>query len=277
MELIFNDLSIAPISDDKFSAIEKSNQFAVTFGEARKIGFKKIRSHLDPYEIQLSEDYNMFDWLMDKTVPEIFRNLMFGIIEKPFIRDEDEEVQNAYILSEYRIKDQGELQQCHGLAAAFLYNTLSISLHSKDLWMRKFLEIEKISSNEISYHSIVNIAHKNDFEDQSIQDYILKIKPVEIIVSNIDPDSKKIHISDHHGKAELEIFSKKIIYNPYIEEIKSTDWGGKKFIRRINEDGTIELVLTKSARNYALLVYTTGRNFPETEKIAHLIEAKFKE
>ncbi|PKL79807.1 MAG: hypothetical protein CVV25_06760 [Ignavibacteriae bacterium HGW-Ignavibacteriae-4] len=86
---------------------------------------------------------------------------------------------------------------------------------------------------------------------------------------------KNIHLSDHHGKKELDNFCNKIKISPYVEEMKSTDWGGKKFIRKVEANGWIELVLYKTDRQYALKVKTTGKDQLETEAISEILRKKY--
>jgi hypothetical protein len=62
MEIMFNELSIAP-AGDKYTANSKLMVFAEAVNEARKKGFKRIRSHYDTNQIALAEGYTLFDWL----------------------------------------------------------------------------------------------------------------------------------------------------------------------------------------------------------------------
>ena len=57
MELLLNELSVQPLSEDKYAANDKMKQFAEAISEARKKNFKLIRSHLSSSEISLTEDY----------------------------------------------------------------------------------------------------------------------------------------------------------------------------------------------------------------------------
>lgn len=93
--------------------------------------------------------------------------------------------------------------------------------------------------------------------------------------SIIAPEKKKVHLSDHHGKKELKDLCDKIKNSPYVEEMHSTNWGGKQFIRSFNANGYIEIVLHKSEREYALNVKTTGKDILETEAIAEILRSKY--
>ena len=51
-------------------------------------------------------------------------------------------------------------------------------------------------------------------------------------------------------------------YNPY----------ERKFIKRVRENGLIEIVLPWTDKGYGMVVKTTGRNLRETKRIAEIIE-----
>lgn len=89
------------------------------------------------------------------------------------------------------------------------------------------------------------------------------------------PSEKKIHLSDHHGKKELQDLCDRIKNSPYVVEMRSTDWGGKNFIRKIHHNGIIEIVLYKTNRQYALQVQTTGSNEQQTKLIAEILKERY--
>lgn len=277
MEIIFNELSINPLSNDLNTAKTKANQFAETFAVCRRNGIKRLRSAVGPYEILLSEEYSLYDWLNDKTVSEVLKNFMYGVISKPFIRDEDETVLEQYVLNDFNILVGEEKFKCDGIASAHLYDTFCISLNSDSIWLEIMLEIEKTNEGLTSIHKVFNVSHKSNFVSSDLNLFISQKKPVELVESSLEVKSKRIAISDHHGKDIQLAFAKKIIKNPYVEEVKSTAWGGNRFIRKVNEDGTIEIVLTQSAKQYAFLVFTTGRNYQEVKTISSILKDKYRE
>lgn len=93
--------------------------------------------------------------------------------------------------------------------------------------------------------------------------------------TTIEPANKKVHLSDHHGKKELNELCDRIKNSPYVEEMQSTNWGGKRFIRNFDANGLIEIVLYKTDRQYALNVKTTGKDLQETEAIAKILIDKY--
>jgi len=93
--------------------------------------------------------------------------------------------------------------------------------------------------------------------------------------SAISPVNKKVHLSDHHGKKELDELCDRIKNSPYVEEMQSTNWGGKRFIRKVEATGLIEMVLHKTEKQYALNVQTTGKDLIETQAIAEILRDKY--
>lgn len=114
------------------------------------------------------------------------------------------------------------------------------------------------------------IKNKTDYENWC---YMFHSKPEELLIKS--KNIATIHLADHHGKKELAEFSEKLKHCPYILKIQSTDWGGKKLIRKINPDNSVEIVLYWTEREYALKVFTTGRNLKETEIISKIILDKY--
>lgn len=120
------------------------------------------------------------------------------------------------------------------------------------------IDLKKQVKNQVDYNNWCYAYHPN------LVDLLIK--------STITP---KVHLANHHGKKELADFCNKLINCKYITEIQSTDWGGKRFIRKINDDNSIEIVLYWTQREYALKVFTTGRNKRETEIISDIINQNY--
>lgn len=278
MELLFNELSVEPLSENKYTANDKMKQFAEATGEARKKGFKLIRSHLSSSEISLAEDYTLFDWLQNKDVPTKYRDFLFGMITKPFIKDEDEEVVEKYIEANYFFEDieSGITKiECTGLASAYLYETLSVSLSSAPVWDKIELPIIIETEEETRIESVFNASSKKSFENEEIAEYVENLGNIELVETDIAPEDKKIHLADHHGKDKLAKLANQLKQSPYVIEIRSTRFGGRQFIRKSHKDGTIEIILHKTDEGFAVLVQTTGRNLRETKAIAQILDDRY--
>lgn len=278
MELIFNELSIEPPSTDKYKANDKMRQLSETVATARQKGFRNIRSHYASNQIELAENYSLHDWLNNKEVSEIYRNNLYGMLVLPFIKEDDEGIELQYVEADYYFEDveKGiEKRKCWGLASAYLYETLSISLSSSSIWDRPNLPVIIEQENNKSVVNVLNISTKLSFEIEEIAVFVENLGTIVLIKTDLKADEKKIHLADHHGKADLKTLCDQLKHNPYVVEMRSTNWGGKDFIRKIHKDGIIEIVLIDSQRQYALWVQTTGRNLRETKAIAEILEDRF--
>ena len=276
MEMMFNELSIIPVAD-KYAAQSKLMLFVEAANRARKEGFRHIRSHYDTNQITLAEGYTLFDWLNDKSVPKDYRNYMYGMIIRPFIKESDEEIEKQYIEANYYFEDKGaniSKTECLGLASAYLYETLSISLSTSPVWERYKLQITIEKEAQASPAGVYNISSTTSFVPEIIG-FIERAKELTLVETPIAPDEKNIHLSHHHGIRELRDLCNQLKNCPYVEEMRSTNWRGNKFIRKIQGDGIIEIVLFKTEQQYALLLKTTGRNLRETTAIAEILAERY--
>lgn len=290
MELLFNELSINPVCEDKYKANERMETFIKAVAVARKQGMKNIRSELPSNSIHLAENYSMHDWMFNKNdVPEVYRNLLLGMIVLPFIKDENEEMVDKYIKSDFYFEDIDSgiaKTKCIGLASAFLYETPSISLTSLPVWEKTVLQIlvETVNNTEngeivtSTIENVFNIAKDTSFGSREISDFIQSISELNLRITDIAPEQKKIHLADHHGKAELHELCERLKHNEYVVEMRSMEWcRGKcdKFIKKTHNNGILEIVLHKTDKKYGLWVQTTGQNMRETIAIAKIIEERY--
>ncbi|MDR0828496.1 MAG: hypothetical protein LBN95_00075 [Prevotellaceae bacterium] len=270
MELIFNELSIKEFANQHV-ADETLQSFAKTAAEARQKGFRHIRSHIDKSQILYS----------GCNISKTYKDLLFGMIITPFIKDEDTEIVDNYIVANYyfeNLENGFEKTSCVGLAGAYLYDTLSISLPTHQVWNNHKLPILIEKNNNLSTDFVFNVSAKESFNIQEIADFIENNSNVSLIGSKLQPYEKQIALRDDHGKDKLQEFANKIIHNEYVVEIiNSLPFNPKsaRFIKNIYKNGKIELVLYKEDKGLGMIIQTTGRNYRETEAIAKILEEKF--
>jgi hypothetical protein len=279
MELMYNELSIDALAPDKYAANAKMKLFSETVAEARQRGFRNIRSHHDSHQIQLANGYSLYDWFHNKDVSEILRNNMYGMLILPFIRDEDEEVAAQYVEADYYFEDAANgiaKTRCTGLAAAHLYETLSVSLQSGPAWTKNLLEITVEAKGAIAKEQVDNIFSRECFALAAIGGIVENLGELNLLETAIAIKEKKIHLTSHHGQQELKALWNKLKNSTYVTGALSIEWGGKRFIRKTFANGEIEIVDTGSDQGYALLVQTTGRNMRETNAIAEILKDKYE-
>lgn len=281
MELAFNELSQVPVLDDKYKANERMVLLSKTVAEARKRGFRNIRTHFSASEIKLTCNYTVHNWLFDKEFSFEHRSIFYDMFVQPFIKEGDEEIEEKYIEAYYFFEDaQNNIgkQECLGLASAFLNETLAISLQNNPAWLKNILKItvEKECVEEIA--DVHHVFSKECFHTSTIAGFIESISTLSLAETQMLPDNKPIHLAEHHGKQELGDLCDRLKHNPQVTEMRSMEWCRGKcndFIRKVHTDGVVEIVLYKTDRKYALWVQTTGRNLRETKAIAEILTEKY--
>ena len=279
IDLRLNELSVKPLFESKYTAHMKMMEFARTAKTAKDNNIRRIKSDYSTSEINLTDTYTMHNWLFDRDFSgenRAFRDFLQSMISPPYI---DEDRADEYLSHNYFFGDIGNdivRQECIGLAAAYLYDGICISLQNGDAWQKNKLQIIIGENNAAQVcETVLNVYSSNCFLDEEIINRIEQANDVHPVETAIPPNEKHAHFSDHHGRAELEAFWDRLSNNPYIISARSTEFGGKKFIRKIGRDGKIEIVLTDTDRQYALQVQTTGRTFFETKFIANILEENY--
>ncbi len=157
-----------------------------------------------------------------------------------------------------------------------MQETLSISLNSSTLWKQNSLPIINEVEEVATTIQVNNVFSKDCFDVQLISDFVENLGDVVLEETNINASEKTITLfGDHHGKEYLQPLADKLVKSPYVVEIKSTGFGGNSFIRKIFDNGVIEIVVMKRDERFALWVQTTGRNYRETAAIAQNLKERY--
>lgn len=278
MNLAFNEISQTPFLDDKYQANERMLLFSKTVAEARKKGFRNIRTHYSTSEIKLTQDYSLHNWLFDKDFPAESRELFYDMFMQPFLREDDEEIEEKYVEANYFFEDtinQIPRQECLGLTAAYLSDTVAISFQSNPAWLQNSLIIRIEKGEEITTEEVHNVYSKECFSQNSISDFVERISNLNLIETNINPNDKHFHLTSHHGKQEITELWNRIKNSPFVIEGMSIEWGGNSFFKKPQRDGKVDIVHLKSDRKYAMQIQTTGRNLRETIEIAKRIAEQY--
>ena len=281
MDLIFNELSFLHKAEDEYNARSIMEKLLDSCKLAKKLGaFGGLRVRLDFFVAELAENYTVNNWLTDHSVSRNYKNLLLSLKRYPYVDENDEGIedrfiQNYYYLTAPEVADLHGLE-VEGLAVAFLYNTLAISLASNVFWRQtKINLLERIGSNE----QIVQVRHISSLDHvQEHEDWIESCRPVELVESKLAETEKEISLRDDHGKDILQIFSQKLLHSPYVEKVINSlpfNPHDRNFIKNISPDGTIEIVLIWTDRGLGCVLQTTGRNLQETNKIADILEDTF--
>ena len=279
MELILNELSIS-VNADKYKANETMLDFARTVAEGKRKGFGFVRSYLTTSDINLTNNYSMENWLNDKDFAKYkdYKDILYGMIVVPFIRDEDEQIADQYINATYHFEDTENniaKTECIGLASAFLYDTLSISFSGNPYWHKNQLPITIVADDTQTLNDVVNVFSNDCFTKEVVSNKIEQISTLELNECDIEPAQKNFHLTGHHGQKEMQELWDKIKHSKYVVEGMTIQWGGNTFYKNPMPNGKLDIVHMKSDRRYVLQIQTTGRNKRETIEIGKILEDKY--
>ena len=257
MELYFNELSIKDKGDISYDDLR---DIVNIYRELLKYNIRTCR---------IAADDNTKLFQMIGNVPDSMnvRNFYFSFFRSPYESEAAEESQDSYF--EYSWTYNNE--ECIGFALAFLLNSASLSIHYGD-FDTPYIEICRDADST----RVRNICKEEHVALHVPQ--ILNIERTEPLKSDLQISDKKIILRNDHGMDVLEAFSKRLIRSPYlIGIINSLPYNPyeRKFIKRIRENGLIEIVLPWTDEGYGLIAKTTGRTIAETKKIAEIIEEEF--
>ncbi|MBI4946247.1 MAG: hypothetical protein HY840_07585 [Bacteroidetes bacterium] len=282
MEVIYNELSSQPLSGNKTLANHRIALLIECYKTAHQNGFNKIRFSKQFHEIEIAGGYTLQQWL-NETTQRNHKDLILGARTYPFINEEDTWAEDEYILNNFYFENEKHKiskTECLGLAAAHIYDTLSISFTGHSAWINNSLSIIKSNgaNNSTANIDITNIFSSACFDKKEIKDFIERISQPVLVPSPLQPNQKSIHLRDDHGKDVLDSFAKRIRNSPYVNEIiNSLPYNNRaiNFIRRAYPNGLVEIVLYWTDMGLGMVIQTTGRNKRETEEIARLLEREY--
>lgn len=275
LPLVFNELSIQPLSDDFSGCYSRIALFVKTYKTAELHGFKRVRFYQFFTNIMLQNNYSIYDFISDSRA-RTFANILLGIYRYPFI-DDDSKEEDEYIQNKFFILKDGRNTSVYGLAAAYLYRTIGIGFCPEPFW-NNILFLLQIEGIENHSENVLSVSCPEHFAEQIFLDWKEETSEVKLIECDISYANKKILLRDDHGKDVLLQFANRLVKSPYIIEIVNSlpfNSNTSNFIKKIAHDGLIEIVLTNTDRGLGLAVKTTGRNYKETEEIAKIIEEEF--
>ena len=257
MDLFFNELSI-----EGKESISKDSVLA----------FVKVYRVLLKYKITTcriaSEDNHKLHQMI-QSMPDFLniRNFYFSFFRSPYDSEKVEQEQNEYF--EYEWLYNGK--SCIGLPLAVIMNSAALSIGESG-WSDAFVYITKDSDVETARN--ISLEQHVDMHIPQIQ----ASEEPELVECDLRIEDKKISLRDDHGIDILMDFSKRLIRCPYVVGvINSLPFNSheRRFIRKIREEGIIEIVLPWTDKGYGIVVKTTGRTIKETEKIGKIVTEKY--
>lgn len=257
VDLFFNELSIR-----NKECIEKDSIITI----ARV--YKALRKYnITTCRIASEDNTKLFQMISSRPDSINIRNFYFSFFRSPYESEEVDGYQEEY----YEYNWSYDNGSCMGFALAFLLNSASFSIDNEN-WGRPFVRFlrdeEGVNARNICTEEHVDI-HIPQLQGE---------EEIELLECGIEIADKKIVLRNDHGMDELEEFSKRLIRCPYLIGVINSlphNPNRRKFIKKIRENGLIEIVLPWTDKGYGIVVKTTGRTLRETEKIAEIIEEEF--
>lgn len=257
MDLFFNELSIKNRDSLDYHSI-------ITIVSVYK---ELLKYNITTCRIATDDNNKLFQMINDLPNSINVKNFYFAFFKSPYESEMVEKKQDDYYEHTWTYNSEN----CIGFALAFLLNSASFSIYGSD-WIMPFMEMLK--DDKINCVKNICVKEHVDIHLSKLQDET----EIELITCDIQVSDKKIVLRNDHGMDILEDFSRRLIQSPYLlGVINSLPYNPyeRKFIKKVKENGLIEIVLPWTDKGYGIVIKTTGRTFKETKKIAEILEEEF--
>lgn len=127
IQLVFNELSLTPPAENVYVARQRMEDFVKTLNSAVQNGVSnKFRANAEFFNSALAPEYSIGNWVVDSEV-NLDTRLFLQLLQTqyPFLTKEEENLLAAYKLAN---------QTAEGLGAAYLLESLAVSLNSAPIW-----------------------------------------------------------------------------------------------------------------------------------------------
>lgn len=257
MDLFFNELSI-----EGKKRIDQESVWTLSevYHSLREYGITTCR-------IDSANNQKLHQMIQNMPGSLNIRNFYFSFFRSPYESEAVEQEQDEYFLHEWFYNGKS----CIGLPLAAILNSTTFSIFEA-AWKDAFIYITKDGEPNV----VRNICVRQHV-DLHIPQICASEEP-ELAESDLQAEDKKISLRNDHGIDVLMDFSKRLVRCPYVIGIVNSlpfNSYERKFIRRVYEDGLIEIVLPWTDKGYGVVVKTTGRTIGETTRIGNIIMEKY--
>lgn len=266
----FNELSFLD-KDNKEDSFRIFSNFAETIKTLKAKGFNGIR-----YEHGIAS-------LSNEGLRDIFKfqnrtlfQLILSTARRPYL-DSDTEAEARYVNEYFEVKVDGEWCEGQGFTAAYLLDTIVISLCTHSKWEDSSYVIRNAQNgNEVG--QVLNVVTSKSLETETIKLFIEQRTPLNLERCNILPRDKSCKFRNDHGSDKLTLLWNRLRNCDFvISAINSLAFNpnGTEFIEKCFDDGKIHIRLIGSDAGYGMVIQTTGKNKRETIAIGKIIMCKY--
>ena len=283
MELVFNEISFLPHSDNEYALKEQFINMLKLYEKTKAdYGYKHLVFPSNMGETKVTSDKTFIQWAYSIQNQGEKNKILSVPFVRPFANDVLEEKVKELHKYYYTNEEAGIIEQyCIGLPTAYLKEKTTISLAAHKCWQTSKIVFKEIINDDLETKdiSVNNITVEAHLAEDGIKNELMYSGKLELEKRSKTPTDNDITLSgDHHGNKELKAFAKKLFKNEYVVSvINNIDFSPKaiNLIKIIYPDGKIELVLHWESAGYGMVIQTTGKNYRETEAIAEILKKEF--
>lgn len=296
IEPVFNEFSAYPLCDND-AAGAKFHTLASLIKHLEVYGIKKVRYENNLADIPFTKDKSLGEYCNEilcnrnttnaSTQNEVY--MLYGRIKPPFIKDDEsfEPGDIAQATCTYEtVNSKGESEMIEAdavsLLSAYLLETFSIGFdnNTETPFKLKLKYKESKDSKIQTVEKEVSVICVCTEEDCSTnKDFIdLLSNQADLQVKKADVKELNFTLPGHHGTKECKEHGKELLRLDYVKAILSSrafNSGEKKYIHKINPDGSIEVRLYWTEDGYGLLISTSAENIVQAHWIAKYLNDRY--
>lgn len=175
MELIFNELSLFPLSGDDNEVVKIFHGLLLTFRESKdRYGFNHIRFQVDYSNLNVTSTKTFHEWVYSIT-DFTLRSAILSIAKRPFVENLEDEVLDKYLGNNFIIADDDAPtnKPPFGLSIAYIKSIPAISLSSHYFWKKRKIVIKVLGQTDSDNRliKVYNLCHVTDIDSSELAEW----------------------------------------------------------------------------------------------------------
>ncbi|HVW16051.1 MAG TPA: type II toxin-antitoxin system YoeB family toxin [Mucilaginibacter sp.] len=174
MELIINELSFYPLSQNSQILEEKFRVFLKVFNEVReRYEFTHICFPQNYSSVQVTNTSNFSEWITSLNNSTI-KNAILALCKRPFIDDLNEIESSVFFKCNYIIADPNSPtnEEPTGLPVAYIKQVPSISINTHPFWQNRKITVNKLINEQvIESFDVYNLCQPRDVNSAEVNEW----------------------------------------------------------------------------------------------------------
>lgn len=270
----FNELSFLDKDDNEDTFLIFSN-FAKAIKALKAKGFNGIRYEHGIASLADENLRSIFNLQNDPMGRTLF-DFILATARNPYL-DSDTEAEERYVNEDFEVKVNDTWCVGQGFTAAYLLDTIVISLCTHSKWKESSYVIRNPQDKQ-EIGQVLNVITSESSETETIRLFVEQRTPLNLERCSIPPEEKSCKFRNDHGSDKLTLLWKRLRNCDFIiSAVNSLEFNpnGKDFIEKCFDDGKIHIRLIGSDAGYGMVIQTTGKNKRETIAIGESIMQKY--